>query len=82
MNIDDIELDRCPFCGRRKAVFSDVQDCELCSNFEDEVCPAYEPGTDCGVRFVVCDMSKGGCGASTGWFRTKEAAAIAWNRRS
>ena len=30
---------------------------------------------------ICCDVKKGGCGASTGWYLTKELAAEAWNRR-
>ena len=77
------ELKPCPFCGKATAVFTDVQNCEFCRNFEEEDCPqCYEPcGTDNGMHFVWCDVNKGGCGASTGWFLTKELAAEAWNRR-
>ncbi len=31
---------------------------------------------------VICDVQKGGCGASGSWEDTKEKAVEAWNRRS
>lgn len=75
-----ITLKLCPFCGMNAAVFSTALDCETCANFEDEEC--YSPsGSDCHIHFVVCDVHRDGCGASTGWYSRKEAAAYAWNRR-
>lgn len=80
-----MELKLCPFCGKQTTpVFSTVQDCEMCANFEDERCPeCYENnGNDGCIHFVVCDVNRGGCGASTGWYIDKESALEAWNRRA
>lgn len=76
------KLKRCPFCGKDVAVVSNLQDCEICANFEDENCPNYETeGSDGCPHFIICDHSKGGCGAATGWYLTLDEAAEAWNRR-
>lgn len=75
------ELIPCPFCGKSVAEHTTIQDCEMCANFEDEeMCPEYEC---CGHgHFVACNVNKGGCGASTGWYQTPEEATEAWNRRA
>ena len=73
------ELKSCPFCGK------DVADVALVGEHEyadqDEGAPDYSffwTHYD-----VVCDYSKGGCGASTGkQYKTPEEAAEAWNRRA
>ena len=78
-----INLIPCPFCGKSVAETTSVLDCELCANFEDEeMCPNYEScGSDGCGHLVVCNVHKGGCGASTGWYKTIEEAITAWNRR-
>lgn len=77
------ELKSCPFCGKNVAEITTIQECELCSNFEDdELCPNYDMTGSCGGRFVVCNANKGGCGAATGWYQTIEEAINAWNRRA
>lgn len=83
------ELKPCPFCGKSVAVVSCLQDEGMCRNFEDEyACSGFErPMVDVGPdhtpcpRFVVCDVSKGGCGASTGWYANLDKLIAAWNRR-
>ena len=79
------KLKPCPFCGSKYApILSNVCECEMCANFEDEDCPkCYNPtGNDGCIHFVVCSVHKGGCGASTGWHINKEEAIGAWNRRA
>lgn len=81
--MSDIKLDKCPFCGKDVAIFSTAKQLEECSNFEEEVCPAFEPDFGvCGLICVVCDFTKGGCGTTTRYFSTKRLAAETWNKRS
>ena len=78
-------LKPCPFCGSTTApILSTIWECEMCANFEEEDCPeCYETTNNDGcMHIVVCDMSKKGCGASTGWNLKKEKAIEAWNRRT
>ena len=75
-------LDKCPFCGAAVADIVTVQNLEMCANFEDfDVCMCFKPSGECGMFVAVCDANKGGCGASSGWRTSPEAAADAWNRR-
>ena len=66
------ELEPCPFCGNSKRV--------QVAEFAGE---PYVPG-----YFVRCNASgidghpRKGCGASSGWAETPEAAIAAWNRRA
>ena len=80
----DIELKPCPFCGKSVAELSDAQDLENCAHFEDETCPCqnYETARICGLHIVVCDVSLGGCGATSGYYTTAKKAAENWNRRT
>lgn len=73
----------CPFCGKSVAEVLNAHGLEECANFEDDSCPCnqYEDAGKCQFHTVVCGMNKGGCGASSGYFSTKEAAIYAWNRR-
>lgn len=66
-------LKPCPLCGKDAAEFSDCQVVEECANFEECDGPA--------MFVVVCDVLQGGCGCSTGYYKTRERAAEAWNRR-
>lgn len=80
--MEKLKLDKCPFCGAAVAEIVTVQNLETCANFEDyDVCMCFEPSGDCGMYVAVCDANKGGCGASSGWQTSPEAAAEAWNRR-
>lgn len=80
----EIKLEECPFCGADVAEMLDAHDLEECGNFEDERCPCewYENVGKCKLHTVVCNINKGGCGASSGYFETEERAAKAWNSRT
>lgn len=76
------ELKPCPFCGGNMVEVTNAHDLEECANFEDEVCPCERYETvDCSYFTVLCNMNKGGCGATSGYYETKEKAIAAWNRR-
>lgn len=80
-----IGLKKCPVCGKDSADFATIAEEESCGRFEDIDCPKFEsfyPCNMCGYFMVVCNMQKGGCGLSTRYFKTKEEAAEAWNRRA
>lgn len=80
----NINLKKCPFCGKKVAEMLNAHDLEECGNFEDDRCPCeqYEDAGKCEFHTVVCSMNKGGCGASSGYFATEEMAAQAWNERA
>ncbi|MBU2701144.1 hypothetical protein Ga0466249_002258 [Sporomusaceae bacterium BoRhaA] len=69
--INNIKLS-CPFCGGKNIEFDDCKGTEACNNFEECKSAYYT---------VVCNINKGGCGASSGYYQTKEQAIKAWNRR-
>lgn len=71
----------CPFCGKSVAEFATMKELEDCKHFEDDVCPACEIDECTGMR-IVCNVLKGGCGASTGFAWSKERAIELWNRRA
>lgn len=73
-------LKPCPFCGKSVAEFGTKKEMEECKNFESDRCPAYEIDECRGVR-IVCNVLKGGCGASTGYTFDKEKAIWMWNER-
>lgn len=54
--------------------------CPFCGN---EKSPGYSLDFDkaLGER-ICCDKTRGGCGASTGYYRYKKDAIDAWNRRA
>jgi Lar family restriction alleviation protein len=64
------ELLPCPFCGNHRiAVAVDNA--------------AYSLGLSENTNFqTVCSVTSFGCGASSGWYETKEKAIQAWNRRA
>lgn len=68
------KLRGCPFCGKSVAYIADCHELQDCKNFE--ACEGE------GYVSVVCNFNKGGCGASSGYFRTTEEAIFAWNRRA
>ena len=82
--MEDIRLKPCPFCGATVAQFTNAHDLEECGNFEDENCPCerYEQPRNCSFISIVCNMNKGGCGSSSGYFSTEKQAAEEWNRRA
>ncbi|MGN0444222.1 MAG: hypothetical protein ACI4F5_06380 [Acutalibacteraceae bacterium] len=75
-------LNRVRFAEKKVAVMTDAHDLEECSNFDYDNCPCneYEP-SPCELITVVCNVNKGGCGASSGYYPTKKEAIEAWNRR-
>lgn len=81
--IEKYDLRECPHCGRLAPVeFADLKTEEMCGNCEDDKCPCYADDTTCNGAFVVCDCTKGGCGAAGGWGWDKETAVANWNRRN
>ena len=67
------EFKSCPFCGNTNIVIiTCLNDC--CDN---EVCD----GCSLIQYAVCCDGNNGGCGSHTGYYRNKEKAIEAWNRR-
>ena len=79
----DIRLLPCPFCGKTESLmFTDAKELEGCKKFEDDSCPCYEEEPKCFCRAIVCSVSKGGCGASSGYATTVERVLEKWNRRA
>ena len=78
------DLKPCPFCGKSVATLSTALELEDCLDFEDDDrCPAcMDWAGSCGYHTVVCGITDGGCGASSGYYPSKEKAIAAWNRRS
>ena len=77
-------LKPCPFCGKEVACRCDVKELETCSNCDiEDVCPSYKDSEPCmGGTFIICDRTYNGCGAATGWYKTYDEAADAWNKRA
>ena len=70
-----IKLKPCPFCGKIDTlIISNCVELEECDNFER--C------TNGIFKTVCCDMSKGGCGASSGYVAGEKRAIERWNKRS
>ncbi|MCB6992419.1 Lar family restriction alleviation protein [bacterium 210820-DFI.6.37] len=68
------KLKPCPFCGGEELSI------ESCKSLEE--CEEFEGCNDDGYVAVVCDMTAGGCGSSSGYYKTKQEAIAAWNRRN
>lgn len=64
------ELKRCPFCGSLSVELSTAAEIDM----DDEDCAGEQWA-------VVCNYNNGGCGATSGYRNTPEAAVEAWNRR-
>lgn len=80
--MNNIKLIPCPFCGWGKTVeFTDALEMESCKKALDkDCCCDYEPN-GCQMVAVVCNVNKGGCGASSGYAGSYEEAAKKWNSR-
>lgn len=72
------DLKPCPFCGKSVAEIDDAKGLEACPHYEDCDAAEYE---QCEMHAVVCNVHKGGCGASSGYCYTVEDAVALWNRR-
>lgn len=61
----------CPFCGYLSSLSVERND-----EYADESYPERD------LQYqVVCDVNDGGCGASSGFYTTKDAAVTCWNTR-
>lgn len=78
------QLKPCPFCGNLNLELTNIHDLEECGNFDTDYCPCeeYENPGACGYYTIVCNVNKGGCGSTFGYFTSKEKAIKAWNRRA
>ena len=74
--MDEIELKPCPYCGGTKIFVGSVAEIELMDKY-DENYDLYNSQFQ-----VVCDHDGGGCGASSGCYKSKATAVEAWNRRA
>lgn len=79
-------LKPCPYCAKRVAVLSCAKELEECKYFDKEgedICPNFEWfAPPCKKIRVVCDFTKGGCGATSGYAGTIEEAIRKWNMRT
>lgn len=69
------KLLKCPFCGGTNIIVTNCRELEECKNFEE--CEDDNP-----YFAIVCNIRKGGCGASSGYYEHEEEAIEAWNRRA
>lgn len=74
--MEEIELKPCPFCGGTKIFVGSVAEIELMDKY-DENYDLYNRQFQ-----AVCDYNVGGCGASSGYYKSKATAIEAWNRRA
>lgn len=75
----DEKLKPCPFCGKSVAEIDDAKELGGCPYYDDCDQAEYE---QCEMHTVVCNVHKGGCGASSGYYDTVEDAVAAWNRHA
>lgn len=68
-----MELKSYPFCGKSVTDITSCVEVEGCEHFE--TCD-YD-----GYFCIVCDVNKGGCGASGGYAKNKEKSIEKWNNR-
>ena len=76
-----MKINPCPFCGNARATVVtsciDLETCgcfESCSNRIDDIEGIY--------LTVVCNVNKGGCGATSGFSLDKDDAISKWNGRA
>lgn len=82
MSDNNMQLRPCPYCGAKVAEIETIKEAEECQHFDDEeVCPAFKPFEPCPCKRIVCNVNRGGCGASTGFAWSIERAIEKWNRR-
>lgn len=74
-------LKPCPFCGAATVEVTDACTLEMCMNYDQIECSAYE-GTGSCYYTVCCNVNKGGCGAAGGFSETKPGAVEKWNNRA
>lgn len=65
----EYKLKPCPFCGSKNVLLLTEKELK-----EDETKGDY--------MTVVCDLHRGGCGATSGFRQYEEDAVDAWNRRT
>lgn len=75
------KLKPCPFCGKSVAIFTDMKELEECYNYDQGICDDLDYVCS-RYPIVVCDATKGGCGASAGYGESKKEAIEKWNRRA
>lgn len=79
----NVKLLPCPFCGADVAEIQTAKESWECRHFENEDgCPAFEWDTECRTKRIVCNVLRGGCGASTGYAPSLEKTIEKWNRRA
>lgn len=64
----------CPFCGRHEPVEP------INSGMEDDM-NYREDDTNMISYAIVCNFTKGGCGATAGYRPTEDEATEVWNKR-
>ena len=68
---EEKKLKPCPFCGNTQPKL--LRDADISIYYQGHVPVDYA---------VVCDATKGGCGATGGFAGSKEKAAYNWNKRA
>lgn len=74
-----MELDKCPFCGAEAAEF--ISNGEMVDMMLEGADMELTRLEDYSGWYVICDATKGGCGACSGAGQNKAHAARKWNRR-